>query len=150
MLVCWRERHKERERNKWFWMHAQFVKGRFGNQKLLIAVSGCFCCSFLMLMYFIQLWQNRNSRSEMWVSVHILCSTLTWKSIYTTLSGSCVYRRLLTVADIQYDKCTLIYRENNAVLCEPGTLKTGVTVIWTQAKFMCACSRGQAASEYVC
>lgn len=51
------------------------------------------------------------------------------KEIYTTLSGSCVYRPLLTVVDMRCDKCTLIYRGNKAVLCEPGTLKIGVTVI---------------------
>lgn len=36
-------------------MQAQFVKGCSGNQKLLIAESGCFCRAFLMLMYLIEL-----------------------------------------------------------------------------------------------
>lgn len=56
------------------------------------------------------------------------------KASTAPLSGSWVYRWLLTVADTWCDKCTLIYRGDKAVLCEPGTLKTGVTVIWTHAK----------------
>lgn len=75
---------------------------------------------------------------------------LTWKSINSRLSGSCVYRWLLTIADMQCDKCTRIYNRNNAALYEPGTLKIRVTVMWTQAKFMCTCLRGHVALEYVC
>lgn len=77
--------------------------------------------------------QDRNSRSEncefvcTWPTKLVLLFDM--KDIYTTLSGSCVYRRLLTIADMQRDKYTLIYGGNNTVLCGPGTLKTGVTVI---------------------
>lgn len=70
--------------------------------------------------------------------------------IYTSpYLGPSVYRRLLTAADTRRDKCTLIYGGNNAVLCEPGTLKTGVTVIWTRANFMCVQEGKQLRSMFV-
>lgn len=71
----------------------------------------------LMLMCFIQLNHSDLAEEERQVRKR------------GTRTGKHHLIWVLTVADTQRDKCTLIYGGNKAVFCEPGTLQTGVTVI---------------------